>query len=147
MTDPLSEQNFKDDLDEVLALPEVSRWTIEHAGPLEAWVTMSALGHEDDLYQARLLWTEYPGQEPPSLKFRDTESGSLSNPEAWPLVRGMRPASLDACANWTLEGFRLHPEWWKDSRYRWDPRGNVLLKMIRILQGEFDETYQGRFKG
>lgn len=146
MTDPLSEQNFKDDLEEVLAAPDAPRWAIEHAEPLEVWVTMSPRDHEKDSYQVRLLWVEYPGQ-PPSLKFRDMESGSLSNPKAWPTARGLRPTALDACVNWTLEGFNLHPEWRNDPRFRWNPHGNVLLKVTRTLQDELDETYQGRFGG
>jgi hypothetical protein len=99
-----------------------------------------------EVFQARLLWTEYPGQ-PPSLKFRDPATGRLDLPTAWPIVRGFRPASLDACVSWCAEGFNLHPEWRTDPKLRWVPHGNVLLKVLRILQGELDEFFQGRHRG
>jgi hypothetical protein len=67
-------------------------------------------------------------------------------PSAWPQARGFRPTSFDICATWTREGFAIHPEWKTDPRYRWSSHGNVLLKMLRILQNELDESYGGRFK-
>ncbi len=88
----------------------------------------------------------YPDQ-PPSLKFRDPATKRLDLPTAWPQVRGFRPNSLDACVSWCEEGFNLHPEWTNDLRLRWAARGNVLLKVLRILQGELDDHFQGRFKG
>jgi hypothetical protein len=44
----------------------------------------------------------------------------------------------------TAEGFSAHPEWRGDPRFRWDPRGNVLLKELSWLQELLDETYQRR---
>ena len=138
------ELNLEDDLKEVMSCPEVTRWQVEKSGELEVLVTMSPLSEPEEKYQARLLWAEYPGQAP-SLKFRDPGTGRLDMPSAWPIARGFRPASLDACVSWCLEGFNLHPEWKNDPRFRWDPRGNVLLKVLRILQGELDDHYQRRF--
>ena len=106
---------------------------------------MSPAQAPGEVFQARLLWTVYPGQ-PPSLKFRDPATGRLDLPTAWPIVRGFRPQSLDACVNWCLEGFGLHPEWRTDPRYTWDSRGNVLLKVLRILQDELDHYFQGRHR-
>ena len=114
--------------------------------PLEVFATVSPAGKAGEVFQARLLWDMYPDQ-PPSLKFRDPVTGRLDQPAAWPQVRGFRPASLDACVNWCAEGFIVHPEWRNDPKLRWDPRGNVLLKVLRILQDELDYYFQGRFKG
>jgi hypothetical protein len=140
----LSKLNMKEDFEKVLACPEVSRWKLEKPEPLEVWASMYPLSHPEKTFQARLLWNLYPDQ-PPSLKFRDPSTGSLDLPTAWPVIRGFRPDSLDACVNWCSEGFKLHPEWNNDLNKRWDPRGNVLLKVLRILQEEMDENFQRRF--
>lgn len=146
MSRELSELNLKDDLEEVLSLPEASRWKLEQPSPLEVLATMSPAGIPAESFQARLLWIDcYPGK-PPSLKFRDPVTGGINLPTAWPMVRGFRPTSLDACVPFCAEGFALHPEWMADPRYRWDSRGNVLLKVLRILQEELDDHCQGRFK-
>ena len=143
MSDEISPLNLDDDLQEVLDTPDATRWTLEKPGPLEVWATMSPAGHAAEVFQARLLWSRYP-DEPPSLKFRDPATGRLDLPRAWPQVRGFRPSSLDACVTWTLEGMNIHPEWRNDARNRRDPRGNVLLKVLRILQDELDQYFQGR---
>lgn len=144
MTDELSKLNFADDLKETGETEDARRWSIEQRGDLEVWVTASPRGHETDQFVARLFWLRYP--DVPSVKFVDPASGRLDVRGAWPQARGFRPASLDICATWTAEGFSIHPEW-KNSQYRWDNSGNLLLKSLRILQGELDDSYQGRFKG
>jgi hypothetical protein len=48
--------------------------------------------------------------------------------------------------NWCAEGFVTHPEWKNDVRFQWNPSGNPLLWVLRQLQEELDEHYQGRFK-
>jgi hypothetical protein len=146
MSQELSIMNLAEDYEKVLGCPDAARWKLENGTPLEVFCSMSPAGHQDDVFQARLLWSEYP-EQPPSLKFRDPATGRLDMPTAWPVVRGFRPTSLDACVNWCAEGFALHPEWKNDPNLRWDHRGNVLLKVLRILQAELDEQYQGRFKG
>lgn len=143
MSRALSELNLQEDFEQALATLDASRWEVEKAGPLEVWVTLSPVGAPDERFQARLLWDAYPG-EAPSLKFRDPGTGRLDLPGAWPRARGFRPGNLDACTNWCKEGLSLHPEWRTDSRYRWDPRGNVLLKVLRTLQEELDYTFGGR---
>lgn len=143
MGEQLSKLNLDEDLAQVLALPEASRWTIERAGALETWVTLSPAGASGEQFQARLLWSAYPDRAP-SLKFRDPATGRLDLTSAWPQATGLRPGSLDACVNWTAEGLALHPEWQGDLRYRWDSRGNVLLKVLRLLQETLDESFQGR---
>ena len=143
MSEELSQLNFAEDFEGVLRVSDASRWELTKAGPLEVWATMSPATKPEEEFQARLLWGIYP-EEPPSLKFRDPVSGRLDLPSAWPQVRGFRPGHLDACVNWCLEGMDLHPEWRTDGRFRWDSRGNALLRVLRILQEEIDEHFQGR---
>jgi len=145
--DELSRLNLDEDYEKVLGCLDAQRWTLKRAdGTLEVWATMWSAACPEEKFQARLQWAEYP-QQPPSLRFRDPASGCLDLPTAWPQVRGFRPTSLDACVNWCLEGFGLHPEWNNDPRLRWDPRGNVLLRVLRTLQDELDNHFQGRFRG
>ncbi len=144
MSQELSALNLQEDLEKALACEDAARWKLEKASPLEIFAKMSPASHPDEVFQARLIWSAYPDQ-PPSLKFRDPATGRLDLPTAWPQVRGFRPVSLDACVNWCAEGFALHPEWRNDPKLRWDPRGNVLLKVLRILQDELDNYFQGRF--
>lgn len=143
MSDDFSVLNLSDDYEEVLRAPDASRWKLEKPGPLEVLATMFPLSAPKELFQARLLWRVYP-DEAPSLKFRDPQTRRLDMPSAWPRVRGFRPPSLDACVNYSLEGFNLHPEWRNDARLRWDRSGNVLLRELRTLQSELDNYYQGR---
>ncbi len=144
MTPPeLSAINLDSDYDEALGTPDASRWSLEKAAPLEILATMSPAAVTAEKFQARFLWSSYP-DEPPSMKFRDPASGRLDLPSAWPQVRGFRPPSLDACVNWCLEGFAIHPEWRQDARFRWMTDGNVLLKVLRTLQSELDDYFTGR---
>ena len=146
MSDELSVLNFENDLKEVLSCEDASRWRIEKISPLEVLVSLSPRSRLEEVFQARLLWTKYP-EEPPSLKFRDIATSRIDMPTAWPIVTGFRPASLDACVNWCLEGFNLHPEWRNDPKFKWDSKGNVLLKVLRYLQDRLDNDYGGRYKG
>jgi hypothetical protein len=145
MADEFSELSFKEDLAEVHALPESSRWKIETIGPLEVYVTLSSEKAPDNLFQARLFWNAYP-TEPPSLKFRDPATGRLDLPTAWPEVRGFRPGNLDACVNWCSEGFTTHPEWKNDPNTKWNSQGNALLRVLRVMQREFDQFFVKRFQ-
>lgn len=144
MSDELSVLNFQEDYERVIALPEAKQWELEVPEPLELLVGMSPASAPAEKFQARLLWHVYPGELPPSLKFRDPGSGRVDLTRAWPIILGYRPSSFDTCVNYSAEGFALHPEWKADPRYRWNAVGNVLLKMLRILQEEFDNRYQGR---
>jgi hypothetical protein len=145
MTDELSILNLRGDFEEAAGVSDAARWKLEMPGPLEVLVTLSSRTAPDEMFQARLLWTKYP-DDPPSLKFREPATARLDLPQAWPIIRGFRPGSLDACVSWCIEGFNLHPEWRTDPRYRWNPSGNPLLRVLRQLQEEFDDYYQGRFK-
>ena len=136
---------FEEDLEEAEATEDAARWLLERGMAQEAIAQMSSKEDPQNKYQARLLWRTYP-LDAPSLKFRNPDTGSLSDPVAWPIVRGFRPSSLDACVNYCIEGFGLHPEWQNDARLRWRSDGNVLLKVLRILQGELDDHYSGRHK-
>ena len=144
MTDQLSVLNLRDDYVEASSTADASRWKLEMPSELEVRVTLKPIA-DDEIYQARLLWSRYP-DAPPSLKFRDPVTGRLDLPQAWPQCRGFRPTSLDACVNWCSEGLAIHPEWVNDQRFRWNPDGNALLRVLRQLQEELDEHYQGRFK-
>jgi hypothetical protein len=141
----VSELNLDDDYTEALAVPDSGRWALARPKPLEVVATILSVKSPgpEDRFDARLFWTRYP-EDPPSLKFRDRATGRLDVTRAWPKVRGFRPASFDTCVNWTVEGFQLHPEWAKDPRLRWDPRGNVLLKVLRTLVDEMDNYFEGR---
>jgi hypothetical protein len=143
MSEELSALNLRDDLEEVKCTPDAARWVLEVAAPLTVLVTMSPAADPKEAFQAQLLWRVYP-DDAPSLKFRDPQSGRLDLPSAWPKVHGFRPTSLDACVNYCKEGFNLHPEWAGDPKYRWDPRANPLLRVLRTLQDDLDHHYQGR---
>ncbi len=145
MSDDLSKLNLKDDFEEASSTTDAAKWTLEMPGDLEVVVAIHPVTLPNELFQARLLWSTYPDQ-PPSLKFRDPATGRLDLPQAWPIIRGFRPQSLDACVSWCAEGFALHPEWRTDPRYAWDASNNPLLRVLRTLQDEFDDYYQGRFK-
>jgi len=145
MADELSELNFAQDLAEALQVPDAHRWKIDKVATLEVYVEISSVKAPQEIFQARLVWNVYPG-EPPFLKFRDQGSGRLDLPTAWPIVRGFRPANLDACVNWCAEGFALHPEWKTDPNLKWNSTGNALLRVVRILQSEMDEYFSGRFR-
>lgn len=145
MSDEFSKMNLRDDFEEASAVPDASRWELKLAGDVEVFATMAPASAPNERFQARLLWNKYP-DEAPSLKFRDPATGRLDIPQAWPLVRGFRPQSLDACVNWCIEGFGLHPEWRTDPRWKWNSSGNPLLWVLRQLQEELDQFYQGRYK-
>jgi len=144
MPDDTSALNLADDLGEICGLEEAKRWIIDHTAPLEILAKMSPQSQPQEIFQLRLLWVQYP-ELPPSLKFRDPHTGSLSDPKAWPKLPGFRPESLDACVTYCSEGMALHPEWRTDPKYKWDSKGNVLLKVLRWVQDEFDEHFSGRF--
>ena len=138
--------NFEDDLKAASETTDAARWSFDRRGDLELWATVSPASHPSDRFIARLYWPDYPGDRPPSVKFVDPSTGRLDVPKAWPTANGFRPASLDICANWTAEGFTIHPEWGQ-TEHRWTSRGNIILKVMRILQGELDTSYGGRFNG
>jgi hypothetical protein len=126
VSDELSRLNLRDDFAEACDAPEAGRWKLEMASDLEVLVTLAPASYQGEEFHARLLWTRYPDC-PPSLKFRDSKTGRLDLPQAWPVARGFRPQSLDACVNWCAEGFATHPEWKNDPRWQWNPSGNPML--------------------
>jgi hypothetical protein len=137
---------FEDHFLETRASEDAARWELHHADWLEVWAIQSSRAHPEQRFQARLRWQRYP-HEAPSLKYRDPQTGRLDNSRAWPVLPGFRPNSLDACVNFCSEGFAIHPEWVSDPRFRWDPRGNVLLRVLILLQVRLDELFGGRFAG
>lgn len=119
-------------------------WSAELMGPLEVWVTFIPAQHATERFCARIAWDRYPDNAP-SVLFRDPETGRLDVPHAWPTGGPFRPM-IGLCVNYTREGFRLHPEWVTDARLRWRTDGNVLLKVIRLMQDSFDHEYAGRHR-
>ncbi len=142
MADEVSKAAFAADLDDAARAADASRWSLDHPGDLVVWATVYPLAHPGETFIARLFWRRYP-DELPSVKFVDPTTKALNVPKAWPIARGFRPPN-DICATWTLEGFEAHPDWRNDPRYRWRSDGNVLLKTLRTLQQELDESFQGR---
>jgi hypothetical protein len=136
---------IQDDAAAVAQCEDGGRWTLVLAGPLDVWVTLRPSTAPAESFQARLLWTKYP-DDPPSLLFRDPDTGRLDVPGAWPVAGPVRPM-IGLCVSYTKEGFALHPEWAGDPTCRWAPFGNVLLKVIRSLQEDLDTSYTGRFQG
>lgn len=143
MNAELSALNLSDDYEEVVRTSDAARWELARPAPLEVLAAMAPATTPVEEFQARLLWSRYP-EEPPSLKFRDPATGRLDLPTAWPKVRGFRPSSLDACVNYCAEGFGLHPEWRGDPAKMWSARGNPLLFVLRTLQSELDDHFEGR---
>jgi hypothetical protein len=143
MADEFSKLTFEEDLKAMLALEEARRWDITRVSDLEIYVTAFPAGVPDEKFQARFVWNSYPS-DPPSFKFRDPATGRLDLTSAWPEVPGYRPGHLDACVNWSSEGFVAHPEWKNDPNIKWQPKGNVLLKVLRLLQRDLDEKFVKR---
>lgn len=141
--DELSAMNLADDVAEVHETKDATRWEIQHVAADVVLVAMSPKDHPNEKFISRWTWTVYPAY-PPSLKFQDVATGRIDLTSAWPMFPGSRPASFDTCVNWTAEGFGLHREWSTDPNYRWMSDGNVLLKVLRYLQGKLDDEYQGR---
>lgn len=136
---------FEDDLRDTEKVQDAKRWKLERGEHQELFVTLASAADPDNKYQVRLAWRSYP-LDAPSMRFRNPVTKSLAEPTAWPNVRGFRPTNLDACVNWCEEGFVAHPEWRNDPKYRWRAEGNALLRVLRILQSEMDDYYQGRHK-
>lgn len=144
MSTPLSVMNLDDDLEGAKRTERANRWELTKPGPLEVRVTMSPMSQPQEKFTAQLLWTEYPSQ-PPSVRFIDPQSGRYDVVSAWPVVQNVRlNPQWDICQSMTVEGFNAHPEWRADPKFRWDPRGNVLLKALSWLQDLLDETFQRR---
>lgn len=141
----LSKLNLDDDFKGAVAAEDARRWQLERKADLEVWVTLSPDGHEEQTFTARLYWTVYPGDWPPSVRFLDPSTGSLDAPTGWPTGSGFRPPN-DICATWTLEGYMTHPEWKTDPSKRLVIRGNALLLIVRILQHELDCNFTGRHR-
>jgi len=140
----LSGLNLDDDCEAVKRTAQASRWQLERLGPMEVTVTMNPRTHPQERFTARIAWAEYPSQVP-SVRFIDPQSGRYDVPTAWPIVQNVRLSpQWDICQSMTAEGFNAHPEWRGDPRFRWDPRGNVLLKVLNWLQDLLDETFQRR---
>lgn len=111
MATELERALFERELLEVQCLPEARRWVIERDKdvPLGILSIMHSCKAPTELYKARIRWGDYFG--PFSLKFLNLQTGSETDPTAWPVCPGFRPTSLDACLPITLEGHKLHPEW------------------------------------
>ena len=135
---------FEQQFEEVLALPEASRWSLERdtSVPLGVFAVMHPHSSSEELFKARLRWGDL--LKAPSLKFVDMTSGEQGNPAAWPRCFGFRPGSLDACLPWTEEGQRLHPEWAQSAANAF-PRVEAPVQFALLhVQFSLDNSYQGR---
>lgn len=141
----LQEMAFEQDLTELLETEEARQWAIKKCACLTVDVRMAPTSSPKEEFIARLAWDKY-GDSPPSLKFVDPTTDGLTNPQAWPICPGFRPSSLDACVSWTKEGHGLHPEWLSAPSTKWDPNGNVLFRILNILQDTLDTGFSGRYQ-
>lgn len=135
---------FEQEFSEVSGLPVASRWKLERDGtvPLGIYVTMHPAKKPDDLYKARIRWSDY--FQAPSLKFINLVTGADNDPTAWPKCQGFRPTSLDACIAWTAEGHALHPDWRNSLNNRFPKIELPMHFVLQQLQVTMDTTYDGR---
>lgn len=135
---------FEQQLFEVLELPAAHRWTLERdtSVPLGVFVVMHPRSHPEELFKARLRWTDL--LKPPSLKFIDMAMGVETSSAAWPRCFGFRPSSLDACLPWTAEGHALHPEWAGSAANAYPRVGAPVQFALLNVQASLDNTYAGR---
>lgn len=143
MAPTLDELCLNQDFQDAMATSDALRWILERDHPLVVKVLMSSAKSAEEKFQARLDWSAYPGK-PPSLKFCHPGQDSLTDPTAWPICPGFRPASLDSCVHWTAEGQGLHPEWAGTHATRWDGTGNPLFRVLCCLQDTLDLSFTGR---
>lgn len=135
---------FKQELDAMSDVPESKRWQLERDAtvPLGLHVVMHPMSNPEELYKARVHWSDYFG--PFSMKFIHMQTGADNDPTAWPKCFGFRPASLDACLPWTAEGHGLHPEW-KNSIANRFPIVELPMQFALLqIQLSLDTTYEGR---
>ena len=135
---------FEQQLQDVLRLPEARRWCIERddSVPLGVFATMHSLRQPQELFKARLRWSDLFAAA--SLRFIDMTTGADNNPTAWPRCFGFRPGSLDACLPWTHEGQRLHPEWQRSAATAF-PKTDVPVQFALLnIQSALDNSYEGR---
>jgi hypothetical protein len=138
-----AELNLAADVRDVRLEAENRRWVVEGPDGLTVYVTISS--HIDsEAYCIRFQCPNYP-DEPFSVKPVDAETKESSVATAWPSCDGFRPPS-DLCMPLSAEGYRLHPEWSNDPRWRWNPRGNPLLRVVEELQARINDPskYRGR---
>ena len=135
---------FEQQLEEVLALPEACRWSLEQdlSVPLGVFAVMHPRSTPEELFKIRLRWSDL--LKAPSMKFIDIATGSVSNPLAWPRCFGFRPGSLDACLPWTEEGQRLHPEWAQSAANAFPKVDAPVQFALLNVQSSLDNSYQGR---
>ena len=139
----LAELLLERDLEQARQDAEAGRWTLERADNLAVDVTLSPHRTPNEVYLARLRWTEYPGRLPASVVFLNPETRAAGAKSSWPMIAGVRPPN-DICACWTAEGYIAHQEWLGDPNMAWDTGDNALLTQLRFLQHQMDFTYQGR---
>lgn len=132
-------------LTEVLALPESCRWHFEKDDSVLLGVTvvLHSTKAPQDLYKARLNWTDY--SKPVSLKFLNMNTDADNDANAWPDFFGSRPQAFVCCVPYTAEGHVLHPEWAVQPQTRFDEPENPLLYVLLTLQHALDTTYKGRY--
>lgn len=143
----LSRISLQADLDRIGDVREAEGWSIS-PWPLtdtSFYVTMKS-NIDGEAYMVRVVWDGYP-EEPPSVKPVNPDTKDPNDVRAWPLCNGFRiPPTADLCLNITREGFAVHPDWARDSRYRWDSEGNPAQRVLFALQDCLNDRskYHGR---
>lgn len=135
---------FEQHLEELRALPQADRWTLERGdtATLEVYVDLHPHTAPQELYRARLRWRDYA--KPFSLKFIDPDTGLDNNPRSWPIFDGSRPTSFFVCLPFTEEGNGYHPEWAASAANAYRTPEDPLQNAVITLQHLLDNTYGGR---
>ncbi len=138
-----AELNLAADVDEVKLQAAEHGWTVDGPIGLDVYITMTSRADNESY----VIWFHCPGypDEPFSVKPVDPESKDPGVAGAWPSCEGFRPTG-DLCMPLCAEGYALHPEWRTDPRWRWEHKGNPLLRVAEELQARLDEPtkYHGR---
>lgn len=138
-----AELNLATDVEEVRRHGADLGWIVD--GPAEIEVYIALTSHVDG--EVYVIWFHCPGypDDAFSVKPVDPESKDPSAACAWPRCEGFRPPN-DLCMPLCAEGYALHPEWRTDPRWRWESKGNPLLRVAEELQARLDDPtkYQGR---
>ena len=75
----LSKLNLDDDYQEALGVEDAQRSTLDREDDLVVRVGVSPIDHPGERFTARLVWTEYPGDLPPSVLFVEPATGSSAS--------------------------------------------------------------------
>jgi hypothetical protein len=135
--------NLRADVEAMRERAEEEGWEILGPTGLEVLIKVTS-SLDAEAYWIRFLCDNYP-DAPFSVLPIDIDSRSTAVVAAWPRCEGFRPPQ-DICMPISREGFATHPEWNNDPLWRWDSRGNPLLRVVEEIQIKLNDPtkYQGR---